>query len=205
MTHPSRVLVAASLALCLGVGAVACALPEDASPTELPKDALPAPLLNTTTVAPAPAGNLVVYLVKSSGSTDMLEPVAVSLSTDSAVTKAGDQAARLVEKLVLSPPTSADGNAVSAIPAGSPAPKMTTVGDVLVVDFPTLADIEGARQRLAAAQIVFTATSAPGVSGVKFTADGEDVSVSVDGKAADPGATLSRSDFPSLLARQPGS
>jgi spore germination protein GerM len=205
MNRPSKVRGAALLSACVYLGAAACALPEDASPTEIPKEALPAPLLATTTVAPAPAGNLVVYLVRTTGTAETLVPAAVSLSTDSAVTKAGDQAARLVEKLVLSPPTSSDANAVSAIPAGSPAPKMTTVGDILVVDFPTLATIEGARQRLAAAQIVFTATSAPGVAGVKFTADGEDVSVSVDDKAADPGAILSRSDFPSLLARQPGS
>lgn len=194
---PSRRL----LAVAAGVLALAsaCSLPEDAEPREIPKSDLPAALTPGPSVPDeqAAAGGQVVYLVRSVDGREQLVPVSVSLPSDRKGT-AMDEAKSLVERLVLNPPVSPGSDLASAIPPGTPAPITSAAGDVLVVDLPALATIEGPRQRQAVAQVVFTATSVPGVAGVRFTADGKDVSVPVDGRAADPGEVLTRSNFPTL-------
>jgi hypothetical protein len=60
--------------------------------------------------------------------------------------------------------------------------------------------IESTQQRRAIAQIVFTATSVPGVTAVRFFADGEAISVPVEDRTADPGESVRPSDFPGLVA-----
>lgn len=199
MISPVAARRAVVVMVAVVLGAVACGLPEDAQPTEIPRSRLPAALAPSTSSGgvPDPSGRQVVYLVRAVGQQEQLVPVSVSLPGDPIV-RATDEASALVQRLVLDPPVSADSELVTAIPAGTPAPRTSADGDVLVVDLPALGSIEGVRQRQAAAQVVFTATSVPGVAGVRFLADGKTVSVPVDGRAAEPGEVLTRANYPSL-------
>lgn len=61
-----------------------------------------------------------------------------------------------------------------------------------------LSAIESTQQRRAIAQLVFTATEVPGVSAVRFFADGEPISVPVEDGTAASGDAVSPRDFPRL-------
>ncbi|MFP5369271.1 MAG: GerMN domain-containing protein [Actinomycetes bacterium] len=86
----------------------------------------------------------------------------------------------------------------STLPEGPRLEVTSVAGSVVTVDVSTgLTTIGGPEQVLAVAQIVFTATEAPGVTAVAFTADDRRAATpTADGSIAD--RPVSRADFPGL-------
>ncbi len=87
----------------------------------------------------------------------------------------------------------------NAIPPTSQVLNASLDGGVLDLDLSDLGAVEGSGQRLAAAQIVYTATALPGIAGVRFSIDGEPASVPLDDHASDVNQVITREDYPSLL------
>ena len=80
----------------------------------------------------------------------------------------------------------------------------TVLGDdgVLDLDLTDLGMAESAMQRLAVAQLVFTLTelAVPRIDAVRFSVDGREVAVPVEGKVITAGTPVRPDDNPSLVA-----
>lgn len=194
--------VAVAVALLGALGLGACGLPEDSQPQEISRDSLPKTLLESpgsvTTVAPNERSTQqTVYLVRSQGTTDGLVAVTVAIPSPN---NGGDLPRAVLERLISNPATPETADLSSAIPPGVRIRSAVVDDDVLDLDLANLGTIESTRQRLAVAQFVYTATAIPGIRGVRFAIDGEPSAVPLDDRTADPGAVITRSDFPKLAA-----
>jgi spore germination protein GerM len=157
------------LALVLAVG---CGIPEDRHPTALPGDVITAGLGNTTTtgttpINPQPAVEVTVFLVRA----EHIAPVARR------VTRA-DLSSGLAA--LLSGPTEAELN-TGLRTAISPQTELRSVevrGTTAVIDLSSaFVEVGGEEQILALAQVVLTATTAAGISEVRFALEGQPVDV----------------------------
>ncbi len=166
--------VAAVLALACGaVLSAGCGVPDDESPRALPPDSVPFGLLatsTTTTARPQPppvVEELVpVYLVdnQSGQLVEVLRPVPVPASVR-----------RALEEL-LEGPSDAElaGGLSSSLPSGTELLGVEgPAAGVVTIDMSDLSGIAGAGQRLALAQVVFTATAAADVESVLFKFGGQ--------------------------------
>ncbi|WP_334142783.1 GerMN domain-containing protein [Rhabdothermincola sp.] len=202
--------VAALVAVGSVLAAAACGIPADEEPRSIPVEALPANLseqqaTTTTVVDEASAQRETIYLVHTGtapgGAGESLEPVSISLRNPEP-----DQLPRLViERLIATKP-----DQIGLPGLTNPVPADTKVLDARVSDgvldldlSASLANIESALQRLALAQIVFTATditSLP-ISSVRFRIDGQPVAVPVEVGTAPAGQPVSRNDYPRFKAQ----
>jgi spore germination protein GerM len=164
-----------------------CGVPVDRSPSALPRKGIPfrllqpSPQATTTTSAPLPVEAPVsIYLVASTG-----HLVAVTRE----VPAAQESLAAVISALVRGPtnPESLAGLA-SALPAQTTVLGAVTAGTgIATINLGgTFGQLVGQPQIEAAAQIVFTATALPGVSGVAFELEGHAVGVPVASGAQVP-------------------
>jgi spore germination protein GerM len=169
----------------VGIAALAlaaCGLPEDSSPRVISEEALPPDLTDgpaaTTTIPPELAEDRQVFLVKQLADDQYrLEPVPRQVRAD-ATTEA--KIASTLESLVRRP--GGDDPALGTrVPETLLIQGVTLTDNTLTIDLSAdMASVENISQRLAFAQLVFTATQFDEVDNVRFTIDGDEQNA-VDG------------------------
>ena len=186
--------------------AVACGIPEDEVPQAI-NQALPPRVVeqasSTTTRPTASTRDATLFLVR--GRTDGADPD--TLESVTAPVEVPSNAAEYPQAVLRHLVKGATADQVarglrSDIPgtveireARLDAPPASSV---LVVDLSDLGKVEGPKQRTAVAQIVFTATAIDGIRAVRFLIDGQASSIPIDRGTAEPGAAVTREDFPGL-------
>lgn len=198
--------VAAVLAVVVTITLAGCGVPVDRSPSALPRKGIPFGLLSkpsahptTTTSVPKLEVPVQIFLVTSAGH---LVPVTRALPA------AQESLAGVLEALVKGP-----SNTETTLGLESAVPAQTVVlaavvgtGGLATVDLGgTFGQLVGQPQIQAVAQIVFTATSLPGVTTVTFELAGQAVNVPVASGASVPVAN--RAQFAPLapLSASPAS
>jgi len=206
MTVTSRGSLLAVLLLVLAVVA-GCGIPEDSKPREISREALPPELIDpasTDTTVPSDTATRIVtlYLVQGDDTAgDAL--VAVRRQVVSPVDNADLPAVVATALISVSPEQLGRADAVNAIPSDVRVRSAVLGADgVLDLDLTNLGNVESSLQRLAVAQLVFTLTdlSVPQVGAVRFSIDGKEVAVPLEGGVAPAGTPVGRDDEPSLLA-----
>lgn len=145
-----------------------------------------------------------LFLFLGSGSDQLIVPCAVPTTAGGSV----EARARAVTERLINLVPGIDNDCpdalVNAVPPDLIVLSVRVVfgpeGNVLDLNLnkDSLGAIEATEQRRAIAQLVFTTTSVPGVSAVRFFADGTESSVPVEDRTADPGEPVSPADFPTL-------
>ena len=199
----------AMVVLVAGCGGI----PLDDSPRVIAPDRLPEALVEPTTTLPpgvdpgADGVNADLFLFLDSVSEQVLVPCAVPTSAGGSVEA---RARAVIERLVNLDPDETNlcsDDLTTAVPSNLIVLSVRLVverqGNVLELnlDRESLSGIEATQQRRAIAQLVFTATDVPGVSAVRFFADGEAISVPVEDRTADPDEAITTADFPGLAQR----
>lgn len=192
-------------AILVAVALVAsCGVREDELPQLLTADEVPSELAEPAPASTVPPEETVpqrIYVVETrTGAEEDLIPYLVPMAR---VTDGDDYHRRVIEELVsFRPPENA--------PYSTAIPPTTGVLDVRLVDPGTgkrevleinlnQLDVSGgALLKLAFAQMVFTATAIPGVSGVRFLLNGSPIAVPLDVGESGTGAVVTSTDFPSL-------
>jgi spore germination protein GerM len=174
---PAAVLLVVA-ALLLG----ACGLPEDGSPRVISEEALPPDLTDrpdaTTTIPPELAEDREVFLVNQlADNTYRLEPVPRAVRSDAAIEA---KIASILESLVRRP--EGDNRALGTrVPETLLIQGVELADSTLTIDLSAdMASVENESQRLAYAQLVYTATQFDEVDNVRFTIDGAELNA-VDG------------------------
>jgi spore germination protein GerM len=200
---PARAAAVVALVLATGLGLAGCGIPSDDHARPIDRDALPPQLVAapTTTTPLGPSAlnqKATLYLVSMTGDTEKLVPISADIVN---VVDPSDLPRQVIEQLIAQQPK--DGGAgtdqTNAIPSTVSVISASINDGVLELDLSDLSSVELTRQRLAAAQIVFTATELPGVHAVRFSIDGQPGAVPLDDQASTAGQAISRSDYPSLL------
>ena len=190
---PARRAGAALLGVLAAVAA-ACGVPQDPAPRVLDASALPeelaAPATTTTsTEPPVPLQAVHLYFVDGEA---LGEPVERDLATP-----AGPIAA--LEALIAGPTAEeASGGLTSVIPAETVVLSSDLTNGVLRVDLAegALEQIEGELQRLAIAQLVYTATELSGIDWLWVLIEGEPRALPTD--EGDVEAPVGRAHYASL-------
>ncbi|HSH23164.1 MAG TPA: GerMN domain-containing protein [Acidimicrobiales bacterium] len=184
-----RVLASALLAVVAG----GCGVPHDDSPRALSPEGVPFSLLatSTTTTRPSPppvVEELVpIYLVDNQSRllVEVLRPVPAPASVP-----------RAIEELLEGPNDDELARGLSSSLASST--ELLAVegpaGGVVTIDLSDLSGIAGEGQRMALAQVVFTATAAPDVDAVLFKFDGQP-SEAPNAQGESTAEPLGRDDF----------
>ena len=202
-----RLLALTSLA-ALGLLLASCGLPVDEQPEAIPRETLPDALLPSSTTTSTPAhqsSEVFIYLTKGERSGDEeLAARRVRIRNEAPDQLPHDVLRHLVDNEPL-PEHRTDG-LINNIPRQLQIRSVSFPGNqpgLVVVDVSGLGDVEGAKQRLAVAQIVFTLTELEGLDRVQILIDGEASSLPAEGgtSSSEP---LSRSNFPRLLERLMG-
>ena len=201
---PNRARRAALGLLVVTGGVAGCGIPEDSKPREISREALPPELIDPTADAGTSSddqlGFVTLYLVKAD---DTGEEALVAVRRAVPVpTDTQDLPRAITEALIVaSPEEIGRTDLVNAVPSDVQV-RSAVVGDdgVLALDLTNLGNVENALQRLAVAQIIFTLTDLddPPVRAIRFSIDGEEVAVPVEGGVARPGTAVSRADERSL-------
>lgn len=188
----ARPLVALGL---VAVVAGACGVPVDRGPTALPPRGVPFGLLDpanpttsTVTAPPPVAVTVQVYLL---GVTGRVAPVDRDVPVPAPL-------AAVLGALVAGPTNAETADGLqSAIPAQTQVIAATVTSGTATVDLGgTFGQLVGQAQIDAVAQMVFTATALPGVSGVAFELSGQPVDVPTASGADVP--TANRAQFASM-------
>jgi spore germination protein GerM len=180
-----------------GLALVGCGVPTDRVPRSLPASEVPFNILasdvvtTSTTVSSSPTALATIYLVAKAGDRDRLQAVDRLVPTPPTVEK-------VVRKL-LSGASDAEARRGlrTAVPAGTTILSAPVASAIATIDL-SGAFVRGTSQEqiIALAQIVFTATSLPGVVGVRFTLEGRPTEVPAgDGTLTQ--APLGRASFAS--------
>jgi spore germination protein GerM len=190
--------------------AAGCTIPIDDEPQAIPKDALPnalvQPAATSTTLAPAARSEIAILFFTRSDSPESADALVAS-TREVAVPADTDEFPQAVIEQLLAGPTKEQADAQllrTAIPDTAQLLDANLEGDVLVLNLANLGAVEGGLQRLAVAQIVFTATQHPPaeelplVRAVKILQRGQPVTVQVEGRTSNPDEPISRADFPAL-------
>lgn len=178
----------------LAAAAAACGVPQDPAPRTLDASELPEELARpstTTTSTEAPVPRQTVFLYFADGEV-LAGPVQRELATP-----AGPIAA--LESLVAGPTEEeASEGLASVIPAETVILSSDLTNGVLRVDLAegALEQIEGELQRLAVAQLVFTATELPGIDWLWILIEGEPRALPTD--EGDVEAPVGRAHYASL-------
>lgn len=211
-TRPPR-LLRAVLATGVALLMASCGIPADEEPRAIPLEAVPepakAPPRPTTTVDPADPSTQAetVFLVRTGESTgtsgERLEPVVIDVPTPA---DSDDLPRVVLERLAkITPAEVGRPGLQNAVPSDTRVLDTRITGDgVLEVNLANLEqNVESALQRLAIAQIVFTATdlTALPVRAVRFFVDGQPVAVPTEGGSSEPGQPVGRTDYPTLATQ----
>jgi spore germination protein GerM len=194
-------LVALLVAVC-GIVVVACGIPVDSSPRTISRGALPKALTGSTTSQPPGTGTVVteeIFLVRSNGNAEVLSPVVLDgiPLKSSNIAQAQDLLTRLIEQQS-SPPSG--NNLTNAIPSTVRVLGARLDDDVLELDVSNLDTVESTQQRLAFAEMVFTATGVIGIDSVRFSIDGLPAQVPIDNSTSTAGAAITRADYRQLTS-----
>jgi hypothetical protein len=190
--RPGSAVSLATVVLVICLALAGCGVPVDRVPSALPRKGIPFGLLRpsapstTTTSTPTPVESVSIFLVTSSG-----RLVAVTRT----VAAAQESLATVLEALVRGPTnTEAAAGLESAVPAQTAVlgAVIGTEADATVDLGGTFGQLVGQAQIQAVAQIVFTATSLPGVTNVTFELSGQPVNVPVASGASVPVANRSQ-------------
>jgi len=183
-------VVAAGLVAALALGA--CGVPVDRQPAALSRSGIPFGLLDpsspttTATTAPSPIEVPVqVFFIAPTGRLASVERDVPVAAPDLAV----------VLGALVAGPTEADAAAglQSALPAQTTVLGATIAGGIATVNLGgTFGQLVGPPQIQAVAQVVFTASSVPGVTGVTFELSGLAVEVPVASGAQVPVASTAQ-------------
>jgi spore germination protein GerM len=183
-------VVAAALAL------TACGVPTDDTPQALSQRDVPFNLLasdvvtTSTTFSSSPTALATIYLVVKEGDRDRLQAVDRLVPTPTTVEK-------VVRKLLGGPSdTEARRGLRTAISSGTTILSAPVASAIATIDLSGVARGSNEEQIIAVAQMVFSATSLPGVVGVRFTLEGRPIEVPAgDGSLTQ--APLGRANFAS--------
>jgi len=202
MTRAGKLFLLAAALLGLIVMAAGCGIPTEATARPMDPNALPPSLVaTTTTTVPSGGGGhpVKLFLVSSRGDSEKLASIDADILN---VVDLSDLPRQVIEQLIAQAPKNSisGSNLTNAIPPNAQVLNATVDGDVLDLDLSALDQVESTRQRLAVAQIVFTATNLEGIRGVRFSIDGEPASVSLEDHASDVGQVITKGDYPSLVA-----
>jgi hypothetical protein len=174
------------------VGLAGCGVPVDSQPTALSRSHIPfdllAPTQSTTTVTTAPSPIEVPVQIFLIGPTGHLVAVARDVSVSP------PDLATVLRALVAGPtdPESAEG-LQSAVTAQTTVLGANIAGGIATVNLGgTFGQLVGPPQIQAVAQVVFTASALPGVTGVTFELMGQSVQVPVASGAQVPVANTSQ-------------
>lgn len=189
--------LAAAVALVTTFGA--CGIPTDDHPQAIAPESIPDVILSPTPSIGAADQAVTSWIYLVLGGTDADEPD--SLVREPVQVPSPGNPEQVLQRLAQgADEKQAERRLISAIPPRTEI--LATVDperrDVLIVDTQELRRVEGGKQRIAAAQIVFTATEIPGIEFVRFRDGGTDIGISTDGPSAEPGALVSRRDFQNL-------
>jgi hypothetical protein len=174
MRRPPPVFVLLPLLLA-AAAAAACGVPPDEAPRTLATEEVPYGLLEeapvgvpATTQPPVAKVNVVVYFLAG----DHLKPAPRTVPEPATPSRA-------VSALLGGPNESEAASGLrTAINPATEATVTRPSPDLVVVDLSSaFAAVPAQEQRLALAQIVYTATGVPGVTGVRFTLGGAPVEV----------------------------
>ncbi|MHB1446242.1 MAG: GerMN domain-containing protein [Acidimicrobiales bacterium] len=187
--RPGRLVLGA---LALSTGLAGCGVGPQSAPRALDRSKVPFGLLSsTTTTTPSTEPSspaLIVYFEQSHHLVPVRQAVAGPVSVGAALDALG------------AGPTTAEAAAGLTSPASSAAPFVAgrvQSGLVNIDVNSAFANLAGQSQILAAAQLVFTATSVPGVTRVALSVGGQQSQVpTADGSLTQ--APLTRSDYASL-------
>ncbi len=201
-SHPvSRALAAVAAGLALVAAAGSCGIPTDHSPRPIAQGALPAALApQTTTTLPGLAAGtdaVRIFLVRNEDSSPRLARVTI------AIPDARDLATRareLMTQLVAEQPSAsgATTNLTNTIPSSVRILGLKLDGDVLDLDVSNLDNVESTQQRLAFAQMVYTATDLAGIDAVRFAINGRPAQVPLDQATSELDQAINRSDYAQL-------
>lgn len=192
------------LALAVGLsGAVAagCGIPQDDGPQLIAKESLP--VLEPSTTRPSaetrPAFIFFVRTRTGETSQDVLDRVSVRVPASSDVAAFPRS---VLEVLVKGPSAEqTDQNLTTDIPPSATIREARIDSNdpsTLVVNIENLGRVEGDKQTVAAAQIVFTATELPGILKVRFLVDGQEAAINTERGNAEKGEAIGRDLFPRL-------
>ena len=189
-----RTVVAIALLAAATATAAGCGVPRDHKPQALALADLPPALApdagqaTTTTTAGALQVDVVIFLARQDRTVRVVRTLATPVAVEDRL------------RALLSGPTDAERatGIRTAIAPDATVLHATVTGGVADVDLSSsFVDLTGQEQILAVAQVVFTATETPGVSGVRFELAGERVAVPTgDGTLTD--GPLTRSNFEAL-------
>jgi spore germination protein GerM len=181
-----------------------CGIPEDSKPREISRAALPPELIDPTADTGATSddqlGFVTLYLVKAD---DSGEETLVAVRRAVPVPTDAQELPRAITDALIaaSPEEIGRTDLVNAVPSDVQVRSAVVDDDgVLALDLTNLGNVENALQRLAVAQIIFTLTDLgdPPIRAIRFSVDGEEVAVPVEGGVAGPGTAVSRADERSL-------
>jgi hypothetical protein len=168
-----------------------CGVPTDRSARRIDPDEVPFGLLSASPTpepsAPRGSERRQVFFVRDTGLVGVSRGLAAPTVT------------ALIGALLGGPTDDESSRGLrTAIPAGTVLHGTQRAGDLVTLDLSDqLLQVRGAEQTLAIAQIVFTATAAPGVRSVQLRLNGQSLQVPRgDGTLSD---TVGRSDYPGLL------
>jgi hypothetical protein len=188
MSAARRRLIA--IALLTAVTGLACSLPHDNQPRALATDDVPFSLLASSTTAPPPepqgAVDRTLFFVKEGRLTRVTEALSSGTAND------------VIGALLLGPASDSPEGVSTAIPLETrlitTAP---TTDNVLIIDLSRdILAVEATEQKIAFAQLVYTAYALREIAGVRFRVEGEDLQVTTDSGSSN--GPVVPSDFESL-------
>jgi hypothetical protein len=198
-----RARLAALLVAVCGIVVVACGIPVDSSPRTLSRGALPKALTGSTTSEAPGTGTVVaeeIFLVRTNGNAQVLTPVpldGIPLKSSN-IAQARDLLTRLIGQQPA--PSSVSADLTNAIPTTVRVLGARLDDDVLELDVSNLDTVESTQQRLAFAEMVFTATGVIGIDAVRFSIDGLPAQVPIDNSTSTAGAAITRADYRQLTS-----
>jgi spore germination protein GerM len=206
VTRTAKVILSLLGVLAVALSAAGCGIPTEATARPIDPDVLPPSLVEqaTTTTAPTSGGGrrvpVELFLVSSKGDTQKLSAVDADIVN---VVDMADLPRQVIEQLITQQATTgSDGSDLTnTIPPDTQVLDANMDGTVLDLDLSALGRVESTRQRLAVAQIVYTATALDTVTGVRFWIDGEPASVSLEDHASEVGQVITPRDYPNLVSR----
>jgi spore germination protein GerM len=178
----------------VALAVAACGLPTATSPTPIAKSAVPYHLLNpptTTTTVPGtpPAVGVAeqIYLVSPDGHL-------VAATREVAVPASSSQ---VLGALLAGPTATETASGIQSFLSGNGVrATVTETGGVATVHFSTSPiQVVGPDQTLAIAQVVYTVTQQPGITGVTFEIGGKPIEVPTATAAAQVPGPVGRADY----------
>jgi len=188
--RPGRPVRAVLAVLAVMMAGTACGIPTSGGPTAIAKQDVPFNLLSpaspTTVTSTVPPDVAVPELIFLAASTGTVAPVSRYITVP---TTLNATLTELLGALLAGPtPTESAAGLESFLSGANTKVSAKVAGGIATVDFSANPiQVVGASQTLAIAQVVFTVTAQPGVTGVVFQIAGQTLDVPTASGATVPG------------------